>query len=83
MLAIGSTTYAFGLFVAPLSLEFELSRADANGGLIFLLLGFALWASFVGRWMDRLPARAVMIGGALLFAIGFAWIEVEKTRRWR
>lgn len=79
MLAIGSTTYAFGLFVAPLSEEFGLSRADANGGFIFLLLGFALWAPFVGRWMDRLPARAVMIGGALLFAIGFAWIAVAKT----
>ncbi len=79
MLAIGSTTYAFGLFVAPLSEEFGLSRADANGGFIFLLLGFALWAPFVGRWMDRLPARAVMGGGALLFAVGFAWIAVAST----
>jgi MFS family permease len=79
LLAIGGTTYSFGLFVAPLSEEFGLSRADANGGFIFLLLGFALWAPIVGRLMDRMPARAVMIGGAALFAIGFALIALAQS----
>lgn len=60
MMAIGSTTYSFGLFVAPLSTEFGLSRADSNTGFIFLLLGFALWAPLVGRALDRVSARAVV-----------------------
>ncbi len=79
LLAIGGTTYSFGLFVAPLSEEFGLSRADANGGFIFLLLGFALWAPIVGRLMDRMPARLVMIGGAALFAIGFTVIAMAQS----
>lgn len=74
MMAIGSTTYAFGLFVEPLTAEFGLSRADANSGFIFLLLGFALWAPLVGRVLDRVFARYVMVTGAWLFAGGFALI---------
>lgn len=79
MLVIGSTTYAFGLFVAPLSAEFGLSRADANGGLIVLLVGFALWAPIVGRLLDRAPARAVMVGGAVLFAVGTGLIAAASA----
>ncbi len=79
MLAIGSTTYSFGLFVAPLSEEFGLSRADANGGFIFLLIGFAVWGPLIGRLMDRLPARVVMISGAVLFAIGACLIAVAQS----
>jgi sugar phosphate permease len=79
MLAIGATTYSFGLFVAPLSEEFGLSRADANGGFIFLLIGFAVWAPLVGRLMDRLPARTVMTVGAALFAVGFTLIALARS----
>jgi MFS family permease len=79
LLAIGSTTYAFGLFVVPLSQEFGLTRADINSGFIFLLLGFALWAPLVGRLLDRLPARAVMSTGALLFAGGFALVSAAQS----
>ncbi|HEY0974945.1 MAG TPA: MFS transporter [Solimonas sp.] len=79
MLAIGSTTYAFGLFVKPLSEEFGLSRADANIGFIALLIGFALWAPLVGRVLDRSPARMVMCVGGLLVGIGFSLIAVLKS----
>lgn len=74
VMAIGSTTYSFGLFVKPLTEEFNLSRADANGGFIFLLLGFAVWAPLVGRLLDRAPARVVMSIGGVLIALGFALI---------
>jgi sugar phosphate permease len=79
LLALGSTTYTFGLFVAPMAEEFGLSRADANGGFIFLLLGFALWAPIVGRLMDRLPARTVMSAGAVSFGAGFFVIALAPT----
>lgn len=75
LLALGSTTYSFGLFVAPVSEAFEMSRADANGGFIALLLGFAIWSPIVGRLLDRLPARRVMLVGAASFGLGFAVIS--------
>jgi len=78
-LLIGSTTYSFGLFVAPITAEFGLSRANANLGFIALLIGFALWAPLAGRLLDRVPARRVMAGGALLFAGGFALIAASRT----
>ncbi len=72
MLSIGSTTYAFGLFVGPLSQEFALSRADANTGFIALLVGFAIWGPLAGRVLDRVSARWVMSAGAVMLAVGFA-----------
>lgn len=67
MLAVGSTMHAFGLYVLPVSGEFRLSRAGANTGLILLNTGAAIAALFVGRIIDRFPARLVMAcGGAVL-----------------
>lgn len=79
LLALGSTTYSFGLFVAPMAETFGLSRADANGGFIFLLLGFAIWAPVIGRLLDRLPARRVMTAAALSFGIGFLLIAAAPA----
>ncbi|PPE75543.1 MFS transporter [Solimonas fluminis] len=78
-LLIGSTTYSFGLFVAPLSTEFGLSRANANIGFMALLLGFAVWAPLVGRLLDRRPARQVIVGGGMLFAAGFVLMGLSHS----
>jgi len=79
MLAIGSTTYCFGLFVRPMAEAFGLSRADTNLGFILLLLGMAAWSPVVGRMMDRLPARAVMSAGAFAFGLGFLLMSVAPA----
>lgn len=79
MLAIGSTTYCFGLFVRPMAESFGLSRADTNLGFILLLLGMAAWSPIVGRLMDRLPARAVMGAGAGAFGAGFLMMSVAPS----
>ncbi|MHA7833360.1 MAG: MFS transporter [Algiphilus sp.] len=79
MIAIGSTTYCFGLFVRPMAEEFGLSRADTNLGFILLLLGMAAWSPIVGRMMDRLPARAVMTAGAVSFGAGFLLMAAATT----
>ena len=78
-LLIGSTTYSFGLFVAPLSAEFGLSRANANIGFMALLLGFAVWAPLVGKMLDRRSARQVIVGGGLLFAAGFVLMGLSHS----
>ncbi len=82
-LIIGSTFASFGLYVLPVSEEFGLSRAEINTGLIILNLGNAAMAPFIGRLLDRVPAKrvmaisAVLLGGSLM-ALGMSqslWVD--------
>lgn len=70
MLAIGSTIYAFGLFVKPICEAFGISRASANNGMLLFYVGMGLSAPLLGRWMDRHSIRRLMVGGALAMAAG-------------
>jgi len=70
MLAIGSTSYAFGLFVKPAEEAFGISRATANAGIILVFLGMGVSAPFLGRLLDRYSARSIFIGGALVMGAG-------------
>lgn len=63
----GSTFSIFGLLVIPVSAEFELSRAEINTAIICLNLGSAMVAPFIGRILDRVSARKVMLVSSLLF----------------
>ncbi|ARS28506.1 MFS transporter [Sphingomonas sp. KC8] len=78
MAAIGSTSYGFGLLVKPLSAEFGLPRADVNRGLMILVLGMAFFSPLIGRALDRLPARMVLMAGAIAFAGG--WLAIAASR---
>jgi len=64
--ATGSTYSIFGLLVIPVSKEFDLSRAEINTAIICLNLGSALVAPFIGRILDHVPARRVMLVCSLL-----------------
>jgi MFS family permease len=63
----GSTYAIFGLLVIPVSAEFDLSRAEINTAVICLNLGSALIAPFIGRLLDRVPARRIMLVSGVLF----------------
>ncbi len=63
----GSTFSIFGLLVLPVSREFDLSRADINTAIICLNLGSAMVAPLIGRLLDRVPARRMMLVSSLLF----------------
>lgn len=79
MLAVGSTVYAFGLFVKPVAEEFAASRATINGGLMLFFVGMALTAPVIGRLLDRWPARWIMAVGALAMGAGFVGIALAPT----
>src|SRR5882757_4147300 len=76
-LLIGATFNAYGLFVVPVSQDLRLSRADANTGLILMNLGGAVTAPFLGRVLDRIPARLVMMISAVFF--GSSFVVLAKT----
>ncbi len=76
-MALGFTVYVFGIFVVPVSAEFGLSRADANNGMIALQLGSIFMAPLVGRLMDKLSARHIMMMGGVAF--GGALMLASRT----
>lgn len=79
MLVVGSTTYAFGIYVTPVADDLGLSRTAVNQGLVFMHLGNALMAPFVGTLLDRVSLRRMMLisgfllsGSMILISVGDA-----------
>ena len=69
-LTIGSSNYAFGLFVEPLEQEFGWRRIYISASLSFMALG-SLFGPLVGRLMDRHGARPVMAASLTVLAVSF------------
>ena len=56
----------YGFFVAPLSQEFGVGAATINIGPVALLLAPAFVAPFIGKLVDELPIRRILLVGATL-----------------
>jgi len=78
-LVLGSTFASFGLYILPVSQEFGLSRADINTGLIVLNLGNATLAPVIGRLLDTVSARKLMIASSLMFAGSMTVISQSQS----
>ena len=76
---MGTTFSAFGLFVVPVSSDLQLSRADMNTALILLNIGSAMLAPVVGRMLDRISARRIMLASALLIGLSFAMLSFSSS----
>lgn len=79
MVALGATTFSFGLFVQPLGAEFTASRAELNSGMILILLGQAVCNPILGRLMDRYSVRFIMITGLACTSIGMMVIAHAQS----
>ena len=79
MLMVGASFSAFGLYVLPVSKEFGLSRADMNTALILMNLGNAGLAPFIGRLLDRVPVKRIMIVCALLMGLSFVILSLSRS----
>lgn len=69
-LVVGSSSYTFGLFVVPVTDELGMSRATISNGYIALLLGVALLSPLVGRMLDKVSARLVILSGGVTYSGG-------------
>ena len=84
MLAIGSTSYAAGLFVLPLEHDLGLSRADANSAIPILFTGGALMALLVGYLLDRFAVQRIISIGAIAFGLGLSSSpRLPRSGSWR
>jgi nitrate/nitrite transporter NarK len=73
-ISVGATLVAFGFVLVPIAREFDASVATVNLGMVGFLPAQAAFGVLLGRLVDRFGARAAMLGGALVSALGFALI---------
>ena len=79
MLLMGTTFSAFGLYVIPVSAELGLSRANMNSAMILTNFGSAALSPFIGRLLDRYPARWIMMISAILFGLSFVGLGLSQS----
>ena len=77
---VGSSNYAFGLFVEPLESTFGWSRTAISASLSFTAVG-SLASPIVGRLMDRYGARPVLVISLTLMGISFL-VRPVMTELW-
>lgn len=66
----------FGLFLIPLTTEFNWPRSSVSFVLLIVAVAGALGYPIVGRLIDRHGARAVLLWGMLLFAAAVASVSL-------
>ena len=76
----GVLSYAFAVFVIPMSAEMGWSKATITGAFSLAQLVAGVTAIPLGRWIDRHGARGVMTCGAILGALSLvAWSRVTSV----
>jgi sugar phosphate permease len=79
LLASGLTFASFGVFVIPLSAEFDTPRGRLN---LAFSLGFIVMGGMgpiVGHWMDRGHARIVMVSGIVIAGLGLFGLSQAES----
>ena len=79
-LSIGTSNYAFGLYVEPLEETFGWSRTAISASLSFWAIG-SLTAPLLGRFMDNYGARPLLVGSLALFGVSFV-LRPLMTELW-
>lgn len=82
LIAIGCTSYIFGIYVEPIALEFDASRLVVSSGMAIILLTMTLVAPLLGHWLDKHSIRNTMTAGAVLMAMGLACLS-QATAIWQ
>ena len=70
-MTMGTTFYAFGVLLKPLSEDLGASRFAVGSALPMFMLVGAVAGPFIGREVDRRGARGLMLVGTLVLALGF------------
>jgi predicted MFS family arabinose efflux permease len=69
----------FGLYLQPMTLDLGIGRETFSFAIALQNLVYGLSQPFTGMIADKFGAARVMIGGALLYAVGLALMSVAST----
>jgi predicted MFS family arabinose efflux permease len=75
--------FAFGLFLKPLSSEFQWSREAISSSTSISSVMFAVAAPFVGRLADRFGVRRVILICAVLVAVTYGSLSLLTGHLWQ
>ncbi|MEO0413197.1 MAG: MFS transporter [Pseudomonadota bacterium] len=73
----------FGLFLIPISTEFDWPRAAVSGVLFVLAVMAAISFPIVGRAIDRYVPRRILLPGIAAFAASIALISQAGASYWK
>ena len=76
LISIGTSSYAFSLFVKPLEKEFAWTRAGIMGGYAIMCLAMAISSPLVGKAADRYGPKKVICLGGIITSVGFASLSL-------
>lgn len=71
MMIMWGTFYSFGIFLEPVLIEFDWTRAATSGAFSLCLVVTGFFAIFAGKLNDRYGPRIVMTGCSLFLGAGY------------
>ena len=75
--------YTYGLFAAPLEIEFGWTRAQSQSAMLAQTIGVLGVLPFLGLVCDKYGVRRVALLSMLLFGIGFAMMSQLRGGLWQ
>ncbi|MBQ0131136.1 MAG: MFS transporter, partial [Comamonas sp.] len=71
--------HGFGLWLQPITQDMGWTRESFSLAIAIQNLSWGVFGNFVGMIADRIGAFKVLIGGALLYALGLAGMAMAPT----
>lgn len=72
----------FGIFLKPVSQSLGWSRAEISSGFTVAVLCVAVMSPWLGRILDRIPARRVVLPCLAIYALGFSSLALLTRHLW-
>lgn len=65
-----------GIFLKAIAASFHWSRSEISACALFFMVGLACGSFVVGRLFDRYPARRILLGSGIVFAVLLALLSM-------
>jgi MFS family permease len=75
--------YTFAVFVKPLGAEFGWSREAVSSGFAIAAVTVGLCSPLLGRWIDRLGPRRIILPCMTVFGCGIASLALLRSGIWQ
>ncbi len=74
--------YTFGVFLKPLAATFHWSRGQVSFAFTLAALTVAVCSPILGRLLDRLPARRVVLPCTIVYGLAFGSLALLTPHLW-